>query len=120
VFVVSNSGPGVTPAAQERYALQQEHIGDWGLARKLAAYDPRAALERIRVPLLAVFGAEDPRVPVDSSLTVYRQAVPAALLNIVVIAGADHRLRVGQPPRLADEYLPLLTSFMLQVVRPRR
>jgi hypothetical protein len=47
-------------------------------------------------------------------------AVPAELLNIVVIAGADHRPQVGQSPQLGDEYLTVLTAFMLRVVAAAR
>jgi pimeloyl-ACP methyl ester carboxylesterase len=77
-------------------------------------YDPRAALERIRIPTLAVFGGDDPITPVEDSVAVFREAVAPGLLHVEVFAGAGHRLEVGDPPRLADGYLETLASFILE------
>ena len=169
-FVISNSGPGVTPERQERYATQlymeragiaEEEIdevrryyddivammragkslaearrrvgegafpqafatlelpvlpdeeGQWKLAAALMDYDPRPALERIRVPTLAVFGGDDPITPVEESVAVFREAVQPDLLRVEVFAGAGHRLEVGDPPRLVEGYLEALASFVL-------
>jgi uncharacterized protein len=172
-FVVTSSGPGVTPAEQERYAhtrylakngvaksemheafepfdklvealqrratyedvrmqFESEQLPSvyerrklvlfpedeelWGFFLRIFDYDPRAALERIRVPLLAMFGAEDPLVPVASSVTVYDEAVQPELLSVVVFPGADHRMQTGDPSLLVEGYLERLTSFVLQAV----
>ena len=163
-FVVSNSGPGVSPGEQERYSTQMrlERDGasarevvdglrsydallemlrdgvpleavrdrldasglsvpgdfdlaeeaDWGLMRALVDYDPRPALERIEVPVLALFGGDDAIVPVEPSIAVYRDAVRPELLTTVVFPGADHRVQAGDPPRLADGYLDALAAFI--------
>ena len=74
----------------------------------------RPSNERIRVPVLALFGADDPMVPVEASVTVYREAVQPKLLTVAVFPGADHRIQTGNPRRLADGYLETLTSFALQ------
>ncbi|HEU4971631.1 MAG TPA: alpha/beta hydrolase [Gaiellaceae bacterium] len=79
-------------------------------------YDPRPALERITVPVLALFGSDDPIVPVAESVEVYRAAVPADLVRIEVFPGGDHRLQVGEPPRLADGYLETVSSFVFSAV----
>jgi pimeloyl-ACP methyl ester carboxylesterase len=172
-FVVANSGPGVTPAEQERYShrtylatngvtegemhealepfdklvealqrgatyedvrrqLEPQQLPSvyrgrklvlfpdddevWGFLLRIFDYDPRAALERIRVPVLALFGADDPLVPVAASVTVYREAVEPDLLSVAVFPGADHRIQTGDPSRLAEGYLETLTSFVLQSV----
>jgi len=172
-FVVANSGPGVTPAEQERYshrtylakngvaesemhealvpfdklveALQRgttykdvrrqfesEQLPNvyrgrklvlfpdddelWSFLLRIFDYDPRAALERVRVPVLCLFGADDPLVPVRASVTVYREAVQPELLSVAVFPGADHRMQTGDPPLLAEGYLETLTSFVLQAV----
>jgi pimeloyl-ACP methyl ester carboxylesterase len=86
----------------------------WTFLLRIFDYDPRHALERIRVPVLALFGANDPLVPVEASVTVYREAVLPDLLTLAVFPGADHRIQTGDPPRLADGYLVTLTSFVLQ------
>jgi pimeloyl-ACP methyl ester carboxylesterase len=168
-FVISSSGPGVTPAAQERYsaltylrsagvapskideatrdfeivvAMMRERtqfedarrrIGDdglgaaydeldlpfvpgdaaeWDFACALIDYDPRPSLERIDVPVLALFGGDDTIVPVDESVRVYRDAVRPDLLTVTVFPGADHRVHVGDPRRHADGYLEALSSFV--------
>jgi pimeloyl-ACP methyl ester carboxylesterase len=172
-FVIANSGPGVTPAKQERYShrtyltaggvthremadalkpfdelmaavrrgarfdevrtqLETEQLPSvyqrrelilfpeeeelWGFLRRIFDYDPRPALERVQVPALALFGANDALVPVEESVAVYREAVRPQLLTIMVFAGADHRVQVGDPPRLVAGYLETLSSFILQAV----
>ena len=167
-FVVSSSGPGVTPGEQERYATRtrlerngadaaeveeglesfdallamlRESVAladvrgrldalslalpgdfelaeeaDWELMRALVDYDPRSALERIEVPVLALFGADDPIVPVAPSVGVYEEAVRPDLLTVVVLPEADHRMQVGDPPSLAGGYLGALTAFVQAAV----
>jgi pimeloyl-ACP methyl ester carboxylesterase len=172
-FVIANSGPGVTPAEQERYshrtylaaggvtgrellhalepfddlvaALQRGATFDdvrmqleseqlpavyqtrdlilfpddeelWGFMLRNFDYDPRPALERIQIPVLALFGADDALVPVEESVAVYREVVQTQLLTVMVFAGADHRFQVADPPRLVDGYLETLSSFVLQAV----
>jgi len=170
-FIVTNSGPGVTPVEQERYS-HRTHLAEggvtdsemreafdpfdelvealrtgaayeevrsqfeskrlpavyrgrklvlfpddeelWNFLLRIFDYDPRPALERIRVPTLALFGADDPLVPIEASVTVYREALQPELLTVVVFPGADHRIQTGSPHRVADDYLETLTSFVLQ------
>ena len=81
----------------------------------MAGYDPHPALERIAVPVLALFGADDPITPVGDSVVVYRE-VPGELLRVEVFAGADHRVLSGDPPALADGYLETLASFIHEAV----
>jgi pimeloyl-ACP methyl ester carboxylesterase len=171
-FVISNSGPGVSPEEQERYATQlymrragisddeldevrryyddivammrdglslgdaKQRVSDagfprafaalelpvlpddeaeWKLAAALMDHDPRPALERIRIPTLALFGADDPVTPVEASVAAFREAVRPELLQVEVFAGAGHRMEAGDPPALADGYLDALTAFLLGV-----
>ena len=170
-FVVTSSGPGVTPERQERYATRMymeqagiseseiddvsryydrivsllrsggtladaraliekdgypqafetlslpvlpEDEAEWRLLAALIDYDPRPSLERIEVPVLALFGGDDPITPVAESVAVFREAVGAELLQVEVFAGADHRVLVGDPLKLADGYLDTLTEFVLR------
>jgi uncharacterized protein len=169
-FVISSSGPGVTPERQERYATQlhmkraglgEEEIdevrryydgvvammragtsladarrrveeggfpqafatldlpvlpddeAEWTHVGALIDYDPRPALERIRVPILAVFGGDDPITPVEESVAVFREAVRPDLLQVEVFTGAGHRLEAGDPPGLVEGYLEALSGFIL-------
>jgi fermentation-respiration switch protein FrsA (DUF1100 family) len=66
--------------------------------------------------VLALLGAADPIVPVAASVAVYEEAVRPELLTVVVLEGADHRMQVGDPPRLADGYLEALTAFVRAAV----
>ena len=84
----------------------------WSLVAALMDYDPRPALERIRVPILAVFGAEDPITPVEASAAALREAVRADLLQVEIFTGAGHRLEAGDPPGLVEGYLGALTAFI--------
>jgi len=70
----------------------------WDFAVAILDSDPRPALERIQVPLLALFGADDRIVPVDESVAVYREAVGPDLLTAAVFPGGDHRVQYGDPP----------------------
>ena len=74
------------------------------------------ALERIEIPVLALFGPDDALVSVEESAAVYREAVRPHLLTVTVFAGADHRLQAADPPRFVDGYLETLSSFVFQAV----
>jgi hypothetical protein len=159
-FAVTSSGPGVTPAVQERYsalrslelagatpaavdaglrefdlvvAMMRERVpyelarerlaggrqpafvpddaAVWDFACAIIDYDPRPALQRIRVPLLALFGSGDAVVPVEESVAAFRRAVRPDLLTVAVLQG-DHRVQVGDPPATTTEYLEALSSFV--------
>lgn len=85
----------------------------WKLAAGLMSYDPRPALERIRVPFLAVFGGDDPLTPVEESVAAFREAVRPELLDVAIFPNAGHRLEEGDPPGLVDGYLETLSKFIL-------
>ena len=162
-FAVANSGPGVTPAAQERHALEtatqgnpdqtgaldlfDELLGhararralsdvveqvnvdragslrgfaagllqnddEWELASLIMSYDPMTALAAIKVPLLCVFGADDPIVPVEASVAALRRYVDDALLRTVVFDGGGHRLEPTNGEGFVAGYLDTLTAFV--------
>jgi pimeloyl-ACP methyl ester carboxylesterase len=174
-FVITNSGPGVTTAAQERYSIRRqleiagtqpgdveaavachdlavelmrarvpyadarrrvvamapqiadslilsillaEDEADWKLISALIDHDPQPALERIAMPLLALFGAEDSVVPVHQSVAIYERTVRAGLLTVAVMPGGNHRVQVGDPPRLPEDYFDVLSSFLAGVGLP--
>jgi uncharacterized protein len=87
------------PAAADEVALVVGLFGEalppreeWDLVVRLAGFDPVPALRAIRVPLLAVFGAEDAVTPVAASVAAVRAEVDPALLTLAVLGGGDHRL----------------------------
>jgi len=168
-FVVANSGPGVTPAEQERYShrsylvehgvpthelagalapyddlvaalrrratfeevrpqLEQKQLPDayrrldlmlfpddeelWSFFLRIFDFEPRSRLKRVQVPLLALFGGDDPIVPVAESVRAYREAVRPELLTVAVFPGAGHRVQSGDPPAVATGYLETLSGFV--------
>ena len=104
----------VPPAAFERLGLPllPDDAATWDLFARIVDYDPRPALERIRVPVLALFGAEDRVTPVEESVAVYQAAVRPEFLTVRVFAGGDHRVLAGDPPLLVDGYLEALSAFV--------
>jgi uncharacterized protein len=110
----ANLAKGGFPQAFETLSLPvlPDSEEEWRLLAALVDYDPRPALERIEVPVLALFGADDPITPVEESVVVFREAVAPELLHVEVFEGADHRLQVGDPPELAHGYLDTLTGFV--------
>jgi pimeloyl-ACP methyl ester carboxylesterase len=76
------------------------------LMRALLDHDPRPALERIAVPLLAIFGTDDRVVPVAESLRVLREVRsgrPGGLSELL-IDGGDHRCQVCPDASLPEAY----------------
>jgi uncharacterized protein len=172
-FVVTSSGPGVSPGEQERYATRAymgkagipeaelDEVGryfdrlvsmmrtgvpfeevrrgieaegfpdaferlslpflpaneaEWSFMAALVDYDPRPALERIEAPVLALFGADDPLVPVAESVAAYRDSVRPERLTVAVLGGGNHRVQHGDPPALVDGYLETLADFVVRAV----
>jgi pimeloyl-ACP methyl ester carboxylesterase len=110
------------PAAFERLGLPllPPDAATWDLFARFVDYDPRPALERIRVPVLALFGAEDRVTPVEESVEVYGAAVRPELLTVRVFEGGDHRVLAGDPPRLVGGYLEALSAFVEEAAAARR
>ena len=173
-FVISVSGPGVTPAAQERTRLERELHADgvapaavaealtWvdertrrliageppqdvlahqrRYARRpwftivsrhfedpvtltflagILAFDPARVLPDVSCPVLALFGAADPLVPVPESVAAFITHPRGERHGVAVFPGADHGLFVGgfDPARpraeqLAAGCLPMVTEFL--------
>jgi pimeloyl-ACP methyl ester carboxylesterase len=88
---------------------------DWQLLAALIDYDPRPALEQLEVPILAVFGAEDPITPVKESVAVFREAVRPDLLQVEVFDGAGHRLEIGDSLAVVDGYFEELARFIWNI-----
>jgi pimeloyl-ACP methyl ester carboxylesterase len=62
------------------------------------------------VPTLALFGADDPVVPVAASVAAFESYVAPELLTVAVLPGGDHRIqRDGQ---LVDDYFDTLSAFV--------
>ena len=65
--------------------------------RKQMLDDPLAAVERVRVPLLLVYGGEDPWIPVATTVERLRSLVKGRPnVEYAVVAGVDHDMRFVQ------------------------
>ncbi len=84
------------------------------LVRRWLEHDPRAALERLESPLFAIFGDHDLHVPVEESIAVFRaaRADRPESLDVETLAGADHRLQVGDPKVLHPAYEAALGDWI--------
>jgi hypothetical protein len=83
----------------------------WSQLSAWGRYDPGHDLDQLSTPALAIFGSDDPLVPVPASIarlekTAERTARPQ---QIAVFPGADHRLRAGGCP--APGYLTCLSTW---------
>jgi dienelactone hydrolase len=71
-----------------------------GLPESGTGFDPRPSLSAVTVPVLALFGEQDPRVPLEGSVRGVRDALRDAghsRYEVAVVRGADHELRVRPP-----------------------
>jgi dipeptidyl aminopeptidase/acylaminoacyl peptidase len=94
------------------------------------AYDPMLALEKVKCPVLAVFGELDTLTPVAETTANYRKGLRKAGnkdITIKVFPNADHALLVwpkpdGQVhwPALAAGYLDAMTNWIKQHVVARK
>jgi len=133
---VTISGPGVTPAEQERFRIEcalRRAVSDaeatealaWIYQREsrlLAGEDVGAvlAMQEVR-PVLALFGAADALVPIAASATSYLAHLPKLPGNphgLAVFPGANHGLFTSEPvpevartKQLAPGFLPMVAGF---------
>jgi pimeloyl-ACP methyl ester carboxylesterase len=113
-WMITNSGPGVSPRAQAVYETRSTglapRLGDLP-AHGFLDFQPEPVLESVNCPTLAIFGERDRLVPVDQSVAVFQRAFSGNNLTVRVFAGADHRIQV-EGGRFADGYLDLLADWI--------
>ena len=113
-------------AAEPWYGLAID--GPYSTAEELAfaaralTFDPATVVPHVRCPILACFGAADDLVPVERSVAVLAERLPAlhrGANGLVVFPGADHMLYVEEPrpgvdriSQLAPGFLPVLADFL--------
>lgn len=83
-------------------------VGIWG------NYDPAPDLARMQSSTLVVLGAEDPLVPVQSSVGIYEATarLTGRQQSVQVFPGAGHRLALTGTDQLASGYLTALTQWL--------
>jgi pimeloyl-ACP methyl ester carboxylesterase len=104
-------------------------------ARGMVEYDPGPSWEKVRCPVLAIYGEKDTSLPAEKSLPIIRRGLEVAGnrdVTIRVFPGADHGLtttvsggpkearerskarRPGDVPDFAPGYLDLMTSWLTE------
>jgi uncharacterized protein len=66
-------------------------------------FDPTEAFHATDAPLLFLLGGEDLDIPVAETLTIIERGEPRENLEVVVLPGADHILRVVEEPIIGEE-----------------
>ena len=90
----------------------------WSQLGAWAHYDPGPDLDQLTTPTLAIFGGNDPLVPVQASIARLRDtaARTARPQQITVFPGAGHRLQAGTSP--APGYLDCLSTWSHELRTP--
>jgi len=138
-FVITVGASGLPPARTQAWS-NVTHLDHAGVTRSLwtplgvsltrvlvaagmfgaADYDPGPALERVRQPVLAVFGAYDRSTAPGESVHIFAAALQRSgnqHYTIRVLPDADHKLHrspdgFSQSDQLAPGYVDLITSWM--------
>jgi pimeloyl-ACP methyl ester carboxylesterase len=74
-------------------------------------YDPGLDLDQLTTPTLAIFGSDDPLIPIRASIARMRDTAQrtARFQQITVFPGASHRLQAETSP--APGYLACLSTW---------
>lgn len=89
-------------------AIEEQGKDDW-------SHDPRAVLEKVTCPVLAIYGGSDMIVPVKDSISIFEAALDKAGntdYTIKVFPGANHGVRVDD--EYAEGYLDTMTGWLLE------
>lgn len=86
----------------------------WSQLRAWGLYDPAPDLRRCTVSTLALFGADDPLVPVQASIDAYdRTAIVAGRQQVNrVFAGAGHRMARPNSTEIVPRYLECVSRAL--------
>ena len=91
-----------------------------------ARYDPVPALERVRVPVLGVWGSMDLQVPPSQNLKAFREALAgnpdvrtAVLLNVNHQMQTCQKCTLDEVPRLRQTLTPELLDLLREWIPPR-
>ncbi len=82
-------------------------------------YDPVPALERVRCPVLAIFGECDRQLPARVSAEIFERALRRGGnpdVTVRVFPAANHGIAIADPVGLAPGYLDLMTDWLRERV----
>ena len=84
--------------------------------RAVMEVNPAQFLTKVHCPVLAIFGENDTSIPVEKSITLYKQYLDAAgneAFTFRVFANADHIIRVGGT--FAEGYFDLMLNWLSNI-----
>ena len=95
--------------------------GEWPEGRRRFAselhFDVTPFMRSLRVPTLAILGAEDQTFPTDRTVDAYRATVPEHLLTVLVIPETDHGFWVTRGAAYGRHQAPAAFTGMLAWIR---
>lgn len=90
----------------------------WSFFQLIMDYDPLPALERVRCPILALFGERDMVVPVQQSVSLMQQTFVRRgqqQATIHVFPDADHGIRLDGGERLAPGFCETMLQWIQHI-----
>ena len=102
------------------YAIPDADMWEYFRRNAQLPYDPLDWLKRVKCPLLAIFGASDLLLPVESSVTLFQQCLAKAGnrdVTIKVFPTAGHLIRDPSTDELAPGFLALITDWLKQRIK---
>lgn len=102
------------------YAIPDADMWEYFRRNANLHYNPLEWLERVKCPVLAIFGAVDLLLPVDTSVSVFQQSLAKAEnkdVTIKVFADAGHLITNPVTEQLAPGFLDFITDWLKQRVQ---
>lgn len=120
----------ILPAVQHEpwypyYAIPDVDMWEYFRRNAKLNYDPLTWLTNVKCPVLAMFGAEDLLLPVETSVAVYQDCLAKAGnkdVTIKVFANAGHLITVPPADELAPGFLESIIDWLVrrvEIVRTR-
>jgi pimeloyl-ACP methyl ester carboxylesterase len=101
--IMTRTFPELSPGAIQAQTVLLS--SDW--MRELLAYDPRPALRRMRIPVLALIGSRDRQVPADQNIPVLHAALKGdRQATVMELPGLNHLFQTA-PTGAVGEYADL-------------
>jgi pimeloyl-ACP methyl ester carboxylesterase len=99
------------------YAIPDSDMWEYFRRNAQLHYNPLEWLRQVKCPVLAIFGASDLLLPVDSSMELFRQSLAQAGNNdvtITVFPHAGHLMTNPANGELAPSFLELIADWLKQ------
>lgn len=114
-----------------KYLYMGSHVTDRSIStwRREISNDPMPILAKVHVPLLVLYGAADPVIPVSLSRQRLQTFVPThPKMAVAIVAEADHGMQIGVDPKHlldpsaadeerpnSEEYIARLASWLTRI-----